>query len=186
MNNLAKLAFTVFLAGALTACTSSKPDRRGPPSNLQGGMMLKPAGLLFAGFDNDQSYSVSPAELSLGLDTAFRNADTDESGQLSLFEYQDWATRALGSATATPGWMELDRNGTNSIDPIEFRREFERLAQSYGLPSPSGLQLAALTLEMGERMASARSSNGRSGGPRSGGRPPRMQISPAPSMTAEN
>ena len=138
--------------------------------------MLKPAGLLFAGFDTNQDYIVDRPELTSGLERAFKQADADESGQLTLFEYQDWAAMALGAPTALPAWMELDRDANTSIDPIEFRAGFERLAQSYGLSSPDGLQLAALTQNMEEIMAAARSSGGRSGGSRGGGgRPPRFE-----------
>ena len=175
MTRIWTVALAFIVAGSLTACSSSKPDRRGPPPNMQNGLMLKPAGLLFAGFDSDQNYSVSSAELSSGLTLAFRRADADGSGQLSLIEYQDWAAKALGSPTATPGWIELDRDDTKSIDPVEFRGGFKRLAQSYGLSAPNGLRVAELTSDISEIRSAARSSGARSASPRSGGRPPRIQ-----------
>lgn len=186
MKTISTLALAVLLANALTACTSSKPERRGPPPNMQSGLVLKPAGLLFASFDTDQSYSVSQTELSSGLDRAFDRADDDGSGQLSLIEYQDWAAMALGAPSATPGWMQLDRDGTKSIDPIEFRSRFERIAQSYGLFDGGGIQLADLTSDIRDMRNAARSSSNRSTGPRGSGRPSRIGTSEDEMVTAEH
>jgi len=180
-----RLAITLVLAGSLTACGSSKPKRPGLPANFQGSMMLKPAGLLLAGFDANQDYTITRDELIDGLELAFKNADGDANGRLTLFEYQDWSAKALGSPTATPGWMELDRDGTTSIDPIEFRGGFERLAQSYGLIGPDGLPIAKLTGDI-PMMSASRPSGGMPSRSTGGRRPPRIQTSSADEPASES
>jgi len=142
--------------------------------NFQGGQVLKPGGLLFTGFDANNDYKVSREEFNSGIDLAFARADVDGSGQLSLYEYQDWAGLALGSKTALPAWIGMDRNGDNSIDQTEFHGEFTRLAEEYGLSSADGFVLAALTRDMGEVMADRMSNRpsmgrGRMPGGRTGG-----------------
>jgi len=185
MATIWKLATVLVLASALTACGSSKPKGVKPPAGFQGGMMLKPAGLLFAGFDIDQNYAVTPDELADGLELAFQNADMDANGRLTLFEYQDWSAKALGSPTATPGWMELDRDGSTSIDPIEFRGGFERLAKTYGLTGPNGLLISELTGDM-PVMSASRPSGGMPSRSRGGRRPPRIQTTSADDAASES
>jgi len=165
--------FLIFFV-LLAACSSSGRDRRPSQMNFQGGQVLKPGGLLFTGFDANNDYKVSREEFNSGIDLAFARADVDGSGQLSLYEYQDWAGLALGSKTALPAWIGMDRNGDNSIDQTEFRGEFTRLAEEYGLSSADGFVLAALTRDMGEVMADRMSNRpsmgrGRMPGGRTGG-----------------
>jgi hypothetical protein len=128
---------------------------------------VKPAALLFAGFDHDSDYVVSRGEFEVGLVGAFAIADEDASGRVSLFEYRAWASRALGSETALPGWITVDQNNNSSIEEAEFRAEFSRLAEVYGILD-GGIVLADLTRDMPIQSASRKSAP--SGGKGSGGR----------------
>ncbi len=147
----------------LASC-SSKPDRPPFPRDMQNGQILKPAGLLFSGFDTDLNYHMSHDEFAFGIERAFLAADQDQSGDLSLWEYQKWAQAALGSATALPGWMGIDRDGNKILEREEFKRAYHRLAEEYGLTKLNELPLASLTVDMDEVLSKIRSGGQRPGG----------------------
>jgi hypothetical protein len=160
---LSILIATAILASCASPAKRHKQQRPASP----GAQIVKPAALLFAGFDHDSDYVVSRDEFEVGLIGAFAIADEDASGRLSLFEYRAWATRALGSETALPGWISVDRNNNSSIEEAEFHAEFGRLAELYGILE-GGIVLAELTRDM--PILSAPRASGSGGGKGSGGR----------------
>lgn len=82
---------------------------------------IRPAALLFAGFDSNADYLISETELMVGRTTAFNAADADGSGSLNIFELEDWRTRALGSVDAIPGAMAFDPD----LNRVTTRAEFD-------------------------------------------------------------
>lgn len=164
-----KTILSIALLALVAACAGPGP-RHGPPDGARGsipldnGGFMKPGALLFAVFDTNQDYTLSSQELDAGLDIAFTRADADHSGALSLFEYQNWAGRALGSPTALPAWMTVDKNDDTSITREEFRAAFRSLADGYGLTASSGLRLSALTMDTAEVIANNTRRSGREGG----------------------
>lgn len=145
----------------LASC--STPDKRRPPRSFApiGAQMIKPGALLLAGFDLNADYRIDRDEFETGMLAAFSNADEDASGLLSVFEYKSWAAKALGSRDAFPAWMNVDRNYNNSVDEAEFKSEFNRFAEAYGILESDGIILADLTGEM--PVAMARRGSGRGG-----------------------
>lgn len=117
-----------------------------------GAQVVKPGALLIASFDRNADYRVDKAEFEAGLKSAYSNADEDGSGVLSIFEYRSWAKKALGSPDAFPAWMNIDRNGNNSVDPDEFTKEYYRFARAYGILDPGGIVLADLSSDLPVRV----------------------------------
>ena len=145
---------TAIVLGAFLVVACSSPARRGPPQQQRnmdrsGAKVLLPAALLFASFDADGNYKVSKDEVDAGLHNAFEQADADGSEELSLFEYKNWAARALGATNAQPGWIGIDLDGDRSISEGEYRKAFLGLASKYGLSGPDGIIFAKLTRTMG-------------------------------------
>ena len=181
----------IVLLLTLTACAAKGPGHRaGPPPGekagqghlANGAQIIAPGAILLLGFDEDGDYLIDEAEVARGLNHAFDRADQDGSGQLSLFEYRDWSAIALGSPTALPDWMTLDRNQDKTITREEFRKAFTRIAERHGLTQAHPLEVADLAREMEIRnqktgsVGQSRGSGGREGRKGGGGRKPRAQI----------
>lgn len=83
--------------------------------------VIRPAALVFAGFDSDGDYKISRDEASTGASTAFGRADKDRNGKVSLFELEDWREAALGSMDALPGNLNFDTDYNNQVSETEFQ-----------------------------------------------------------------
>lgn len=81
---------------------------------------ISAAGLLFASFDKNSDYSIDSDELSVGQSTAFKIADKDQSGAITLFELEDWRIAALGSLDAPPGNISFDKDYDQRVTQAEF------------------------------------------------------------------
>ena len=159
----------------VTACASNNaqqaPNRQagGVPPQMQGRMIVQPAALLFASFDTNADYRTSTDEFEVGITAAFKVADADNSGTVSLLEYQDWAARALGNRSALPGWLTVDRDGNSGIEMSEFRLAFAELAGNYGLTTPNGIELSALAQDLETLINTMKSQRPQGGMMRPGG-----------------
>lgn len=87
---------------------------KGPITSIGAGAML------FASFDKNADYKINTAELTAGLETAFKSADKDRSKTLSLFELEDWRVAALGSLDAAPGNLAFDKDYDQRVTAAEF------------------------------------------------------------------
>ena len=94
----------------------SMPQVRGPIT------IIRPAALLFTTFDSDRDYQISRAEASAGAIDAFKRADKDNNGRVSLFELEDWRAAALGSMDALPGNLNFDTDYDNQVSTVEFNK----------------------------------------------------------------
>lgn len=86
--------------------------------------VIRPAALVFAGFDQNGDYGVDRAETQNGARIAFGRADKDKNGKISLFELEDWRELALGSMDALPGNLNFDKDYNNQISNEEFQATF--------------------------------------------------------------
>ncbi len=173
MNIILKGLIAVSAVALLAGCMGPK---RPPPGAAAGPgpdspRILRAGGLLFASFDADQDYVVSPSEFDVGIAKSFEHADTNRSGRLDLHEFQSWSGKVLDSNGAAPDWITLDVDENGGVDREEFYAEFHRLALTYGLSQGDGLALYRLTAGLSEM--TLRRPGGRGGGPGGGrGGPP--------------
>lgn len=134
--------------------------------------IIVPGGILLLRFDTDNDYKISTVEIEEGLTVSFDLADKDESGTLSLFEYRDWAALALGSPTALPDWMSVDRNQDRTISRMEFDGAFMRIAHRHGLTEDAPLELSMLVRDFEaaqQRTARSQTTESGSGSGKGGG-----------------
>lgn len=89
--------------------------------------IIKPASLVFSGFDSNGDYQTSRAEAVSGASTAFGRADKDSNGRVSLFELEDWRAAALGSLDALPGNLNFDTDYDNQVSKGEFEGAIMKL-----------------------------------------------------------
>ncbi len=82
---------------------------------------ISAAGLLFASFDKNSDYIIDALELSKGQSAAFKIADKDKSGAITLFELEDWRKAALGSLDAPPGNISFDKDYDQRVTKAEFK-----------------------------------------------------------------
>jgi hypothetical protein len=123
---LMALAPVLLLAGA---CASDGPrGRRGPeaPRPVAEAEVAEPVALMLAGLDSNGDTVVDRSELSAGAARAFRAADADRSGEVSLIELANWSRAWLGSTSARPGRFDFDRDQSDSISAGEMAAEFMR------------------------------------------------------------
>ena len=83
--------------------------------------VIRPAALVFAGFDQNGDYTIDRAEASAGAEQAFDRADKNNNGKVSLFELEDWRAAALGSMDALPGNLNFDTDYDNQVSKSEFQ-----------------------------------------------------------------
>jgi len=81
---------------------------------------LRMAGLMLVGFDENTDYRITRTEFDTGHQQAFKKADADNSGTLSLFELEDWRLKALGSLDARPGNLAFDKDYDQRVTREEF------------------------------------------------------------------
>lgn len=186
--NILKTVLTITLIGGLAACASGperggdrgdRGDRGGDRGGQRtGGMMLAPAGLLIAGFDTDQDYQVTREEQIAGTRAAFTRADVNSDGSLSLFEFEDWRERALGSKDAPSQRLGFDTDMSRSISRREFEDAIDRMLQNADKDGDSIVAYSELVSLMRRQSQRPQSSGGqgRGGGGQGqgGGRPPRQ------------
>ena len=101
---------------------------RQAPRNSQR-ISLASGGLLFASFDQDGDYQISENEVKTGIRAAFKTADSNGNGNLSLVEVDAWRIRALGSLDLLPGNTQFDRNFDAVVSRKEFTEVLTRNAQ---------------------------------------------------------
>ncbi|WP_022698231.1 hypothetical protein [Euryhalocaulis caribicus] len=117
---------------ALAACGSSpRESQRIGPDQLESGRVMKPAALLFATFDANYDFQITPDELSAGLERSFDTIDTDDDGTIGLIEHARWSERVSGSETARPGRFDFDSNADSRITRDEFNATLEDFARRY-------------------------------------------------------
>ncbi len=130
------LAFTLLLSGANIAHAQDDMEtidtiesvEKVPSKKLQraGKHMRGPitslhkAGLLLASFDKNSDYEITQAEFAAGRMQAFKQADTDNSGVIGMFELEDWREKALGSLDAAPGNLAFDKDYNQRVTREEF------------------------------------------------------------------
>ena len=137
--------FLVDVAYAQQRGPGGEGARRGTPPGSGGapGLMLRPAGLLFAGFDANGDYAVDAEEFEAGIARAFPAADADGSGVITPLEYADWAAKALGSREARPGVTGMDVNADAAITFEEFDTAFRDTFALYAPATEGPTPIAA-------------------------------------------
>ncbi len=88
----------------------------------------RPAALLFAGFDTNGDYLIDLPERSTGIKQAFKKADRNGDGRLSLIELEAWRVEALGSEHAAPGNFAFAPNFARSVSQRKFTEVLSLLA----------------------------------------------------------
>lgn len=92
--------------------------------------VVRPAALVFAGFDQNADYSLDRAEVRAGIDAAFNAADVDDSGSLSLVELEAWREKALGSLDEAPHNYAFAPNFARSVSLETFRTIMQKVADT--------------------------------------------------------
>jgi len=106
--------------------------------------IIKPAALVFVGFDGNGDYLISRTEAASGIRTAFGRADKDSNNRVSLFELEDWRTAALGSIDALPGNLNFDTDYDNQVGRAEFETAMLTLFDRHDADKDGNLKHAEL------------------------------------------
>ncbi len=106
--------------------------------------VIRPAALVFAGFDQDGDYVVSQSEAKVGVQDTFSRADKDNNGRVSLFELEDWRVAALGSLDALPGNLSFDIDYDNQVSRPEFEAALMKLFKRHDTDDSETLKHAEL------------------------------------------
>jgi hypothetical protein len=105
---------TIFITG----CASNTNKRS---AHVQESVTsLLPGGALLIGFNRNDDYVIDEAELTEGRESAFKKADLDGNGIISLSEFRFWQPKATGSRSALPNLVYFDRNFNDRISHSEF------------------------------------------------------------------
>lgn len=122
-------------------------DRPGPAFNANRPKKLLPAGGLMMTFDINDDGFVTRAELAAGTAAAFQAADSNQDGNLSALEQQDWAH-------SLPTWddtllnpVQFNPNLDSIVSEEEFASVINQLAESYSEEQSGRIRLANLAVE---------------------------------------
>lgn len=132
--------------------TSAEPELLaqrvvGPLQDLRGVRIVRPGALLFASFDTDGSLSVSVQEIRDNAGKAFKRADVNNNGTLSIFEQQDWA-REIGSHDGQlANAVSFDTNIDRMVTKEEFASGLERIAKAYIVDETGEIPFSNLVLK---------------------------------------
>lgn len=88
----------------------------------------KAGALLFAGFDRNSDYKIDKTEVKSGIKAAYRFADKDNDGLVTLVELEAWRAAALGSADAAPTNFLFAPNFARTVSLEKFSEVLEKLA----------------------------------------------------------
>ncbi len=102
----------------ITGCASKNGKRI--PQGQEPVTSLLPGGALLIGFNRNDDYVIDEAELAEGRVNAFKAADLDGNGVISLSEFRFWQPKATGSRSALPNLVYFDRNFNDRITQSEF------------------------------------------------------------------
>lgn len=105
-----------------------KPDT-GPAQRNLG--RLVPGGGLFASFDANGDGRISAAELAEGTRAAFLLADTNQDGELTALEQQDWAAGLPTRDDTLSNPVRFDPNLDRIVTFEEFEAVIAQLATNY-------------------------------------------------------
>ena len=122
---------SVAMIAALAACASRPEPPSGPRPSESGAFLAKPIALVFVSFDGDGDRIVTKQELAASNEAEWRSADFNGDSSVTVFELNQWAELALGSAQARPGRLAFDTDGSGTISIHEFQKhlnlEFDQL-----------------------------------------------------------
>ncbi len=124
-------------------------DPTGPKTTI-------PAGLLYASFDADGDYLITASELSAGIASSFKTADSNNNDVLSLVELDLWRAAALGSRDVLPGNTQFDKNFDSRISAGEFSGVLSRIFTSADKNGDGVLGFDELTRDLPARAARPR------------------------------
>jgi len=178
------LALAMIGAIALSACASSKPDRRDRPQERAGqerpqrtsGTFMQPSAVLFTAMDSNQDKRVSRAEMQAGVKAEWEKFGSNP----SAIQFSKWSLETLGSTDAFPTFMSFDKDFNGVIYESEFmsglERTFTRLDKNGDDIIERSEMIIAFNAQEGQRRQ--RGGQGgergqRGGGEGGGGRPPR-------------
>lgn len=99
--------------------TLTRKERVGVSGTLM--KIPRTGALLFAGFDRNSDYVIDKNEVAQGIARAFKTADKDGSGVLSLVELEAWRHAALGSPHAAPGNYAFAPNFARTVSKKTFK-----------------------------------------------------------------
>lgn len=139
--------FALMAAGAQAQIITQNPRPQIPETDAFGVETVKPqrqtalpgdrvkiprsGAMLFAGFDSNTDYMIDMAEVTIGIERAFRAADRDDNGNLSLVELEGWRFAALGSRNADPGNFAFAPNFARTVSKAKFTEVLMRLADTF-------------------------------------------------------
>ena len=92
-------------------------------------IVTRAGALLFAGFDNNGDYIIDKEEVRIGIEQAFKRADRDGTGALSLVELEAWREKALGSVESAPTNFAFAPNFARSVSPAKFTETLQKVAE---------------------------------------------------------
>lgn len=135
-------------AASLTAACSTGGSRedRGEPIRA----LLSADALLFGDFDTDRDFSVSMAEIEVGVTQAFASADANHDNSIGPIEFQTWANSVLGGGATGPYRLDFDRNVDNIISAEEFRTELVARAHAYDADENGSVTRAELVRQVNQ------------------------------------
>ncbi|MEM7494055.1 MAG: hypothetical protein AAF296_11780 [Pseudomonadota bacterium] len=105
---------------------------------------LKPGGGLFVSFDTDTDGTITIEEVRSAIPAAFAAADTNEDGNLSALEQQDWAKSLPTRDDSLANPTRFDPNLDRRVDLAEFTAVIESLHTDYSNEETGLLQLTDL------------------------------------------
>ena len=112
--------------------------------DLRGVRVAKPGALVFASFDTDSSLVLTDTEISEGSVRAFKTADKNGDGKMSIFEQQAWAAAVGAHDGPLANSMTFDANLDRQVSPTEFTEGLMRISRAYIDPGNGELPLSNL------------------------------------------
>ena len=107
-------------------------------------LLIFTGALVFASFDTDSSLVLTDTEISEGSVRAFKTADKNGDGKMSIFEQQDWAAAVGAHDGPLANSMTFDANLDRQVSPTEFTEGLMRISRAYIDPGNGELPLSNL------------------------------------------
>jgi len=147
------VAMTAGAAVALTACASDA-DRLQLRDPIRA--VMSADAMMFVSWDTDGNLSVSREEMEAGIPREWTRADTNNDGNVSPIEFQNWSNLVLGGGQMGPYRLDFDRNVDNTITREEFDTEIRARFADYDEDSSGSLSRSEFVRLLGQARPPAR------------------------------